>query len=371
MASRVLLRRRAAGKTIFLTILFLLGAWWPVNVFLDFDTVANRDFGSFWTSGHAIRLGIDPYDVKAFKALGDRLLGEANYNYTYPPHALFLLLPLSYLPALPAFIMWNTATAALLWWAARPWMPKGMPAFLALLVPGALVNYNYGQTGVLYSALFLLSFRGSGVAAALLTIKPQLGILILPAMMQNWRAFIVATIATFALVGASILVFNNWPEFFVHARDVMGGNLTSLKDTLWMIKGTTPAIGYGMWGWAPYALGAAYLLSRNYNVFTAATAAFLISPYGLHYDMAAVCLGFVVLLFSRWDDLPVVDKIAASLAFLSPVIVPYATTWVIPPILLWGLLIQTKWTEGIRLNLRPDAKGHRGIRFELLPALSK
>lgn len=355
-----------ARKRILLAALFAIGAILPLNVFFYFDPVSLRDFNNIWVSGHAVRQGLDPYDLQAFKALGDKMLGVANYNFTYPPHALFLFLPFSFLPPVPALILWNAASAAVFWWAARPWIPKGMPTVLAIATPGALISLNYGQTGLISSALFLLAFRGSGLAAAILTMKPHLGFLVLPALLRDRRALATAAICTAALIGASAIMFGGWSAFFAHARDFQARNLTDMSEIAWMVKGTTPAIGYGLWGWAAFAAAAALILSRNFNVFTAATATFLISPYGLHYDMAALCLGFGVLLHSRWDVMPPDDKIAASLAFLTPALVVHATTWAIPPILIWGLLVQAKWTDGVCLRIRARA-GQKGIQLRLAP----
>jgi alpha-1,2-mannosyltransferase len=357
-------------KRLVLAVLFLIGAWWPLKVFFDFEPMAGRDFAVWWGSGHAIRVGVNPYDVEAFKAFGKQILGSLHFNYTYPPHALFLFVPLSYLPLLPAFIVWNVASAVFFWFAARPLIPKGMPTILAILTPGALININYGQTGLLWSALFMLAFRGSGLAAAALTFKPHFGLLVIPAMLRDRRAFIFATLGTLFLIAASALTFGYWVEFFEHAFVHQGGLIAGYAQTPWYIKGTAPAIGYGLWGWIPFALGGAYFLARNYNLFTAATAAFLISPYGLHYDMPLVCLGFAVMLYARWGVMPWSHKLSASLAFLTPSLVVYATAWAIPPILLWGLVVQTKWTEGLRLHVRLGERGVRRFACEPTPAVS-
>ena len=285
---------KGAAKRISLAALFAIGAIWPISVFLYFDPVSLRDFNNLWVSGHAVRLGVDPYDLKAFKALGDQILGVANYNFTSTSHPL---------PARPAVIPAATGCAA------RVERGFGTPILVGSAAldsqgdanppgdpdPRRIDQFSYGQTGVICAALFLMAFRGSGLAAAILTIKPQLGFLVLPAMLRDRRAFTIAAIATITLIAGSAVVFGGWFEFFAHARDFQGKNLADLSQIIWMVKGTTPAIGYGLWSWAAFAAGAAFLLSRNYNVFTAATATFLISPYGLHYDMAALCLGFAVL----------------------------------------------------------------------------
>jgi hypothetical protein len=108
----------------------------------------------------------------------------------------------------------------------------------------------------------------------------------------------------------------------------------------WYVQMTTPYLGYGLVGWLAFAAAAIYLLFRRFDVFTAATATFLVSPYGFHYDMTVVCLGFGILLFERWRSMPAWHVFVCALAFLSPILVR-AGTWLIPPILLLGLYVQT------------------------------
>lgn len=341
--------------------LWVVGALGPILA-LNLTPVAQRDFGSLWGAGRAIMAGIDPYQVEAFKTFGEQQLGIGSYNFTYPPHALLLFMPFSFLPAVPAFIAWNLFSAAMFYQAARSLMPKGFPPILALLVPPVFINANFGQTGLITAALFLFAFRGGGLAAAALTFKPHMGFLVLPAMLRDRRALAVAVGATLALTLISALLFGGWDDFFRHARDYQARTLFNHTQDVWVLQATTPMIGYGVWGWLLYAVGAIYLLSRNFNVFTAATATFLISPYGLHYDMAAVCLGFGILLFTKWDIMPVWHKAVAALAYLSPVIVGFGT-WLVPPILLAGLLVQTEWLEGVRLTADFGQTGYLRVRY--------
>lgn len=320
-----------------------------------------RDFIDFWLPGPAVAAGVDPYDLPALIAFAQGLfpaIWPPQVNFTYPPHAILLFAPLGLLSPTAAYVLWSLFSVGLFAWAAWPLMPKGLPLAVAVMTPACYINLRYGQSGLLSAALFLLAFRPNGIAAALLTFKPQLGALVIPAVARSPKAFVTAVVLTVAMVAASALIWPDaWPGWFQHATKFQGAKLASGAEQAWMSKAVTPMIWYGLAGWLVYAAGAAWFLSRNYNVFTAATATFLISPYGFHYDMAAVCLGFLILLYSHWDELPHWQKAAASLAFLTPVIVDYGT-WLIPPILLVGLFVQTQWFEPTTLHIR-RARGHK------------
>ena len=346
-----------------LAALFLIGIAGSSTSF-GFGHIEDRDFASLWLAGRGVLSGVDIYDTDVLRAFGHQLLKLGPpYNATYPPHALFLFVPFSLLPLTAAFVTWGLFSAALFYWAAKPLMPSGFPAILSTLTPAALINLNFGQTGLVAAALFLFAFRGSGIAAAMLTFKPQMGLLVLPSLLSDRKALVTAILATAVLLLCSAFLFANWEEFLIHVQEFQGRRLVDGSESVWVLLGVTPMIGYGLWGWLLFAIGATYFLARNFNVFTAATATFLISPYGFHYDMAAACLGFAILLFSYWDLMPMWHKATASLAFLAPVIVGFGT-WLVPPILLVGLMVQSEWMEGHRLrrighSLRAEKVGRR------------
>jgi hypothetical protein len=197
-----------------------------------------------------------------------------------------------------------------------------------------------------------MAARGSGIAAAVLTFKPQLGFLAAPALLLKTRpGFVIATGVTLALVVLSGVLVGHWRDFLDHTLGFQGRQLVDRSTFMWVIMGTTPMIGYGMLGLILYGIGAIILLTRNFNIFTAATATFLISPYGFHYDMSAVCLGFALLLYSYWNDMPLWQKVIAGLGYLAPLIVVFGTWWV-PPILLLGLFVQARWFPGVRLDFK-------------------
>jgi hypothetical protein len=192
-------------------------------------------------------------------------------------------------------------------------------------------------------ALWLFAFRGSAFAAACLSIKPQLGFLILPQLMKDRWFFLRALLVFCGLVATSALVVGYWPDFisraFLHARATYNNNYI-----IWYRVAVTPLIGYGILGWALYAVGAIYFLAKNYNVWTAATATFLISPYGFQYDLPVVCLGLAILIFEQWDAMAPWQRLTCCCGFLSPVIV-LGGTWLVPPILLASLSVQASMSQ--------------------------
>ena len=122
---------------------------------------------------------------------------------------------------------------------------------------------------------------------------------------------------------------------------------------------TSPYLAYGLIGWLLFACAAITLLFRRFDVFTAATAAFLITPYGFHYDMTVVCFGFGLLLFNSWRKMPAWQTFVCAMAFLVPLIIAVGS-WLASPILLAGLYVQTRnpvAKEGLSLFAWRDAKG--------------
>ena len=321
-------------------------------------SITVRDYLNYWLAPQAVWDGVNPYDVTAYIDYGLAYLPRGNvqqFNFTYPPHALFLFAPFAVLPPVPAFLAWDVVSLGAFYLAARPLLPKGLPAFLALLSPATFICLEFGQTGLLSSALFLMAARGSGVSAAVLTFKPHLGLLVVPALLLKGRKPVwIAVVVTILLIVSSQILFGHWEEFLDHARGYQGRQIFDVElKNMWYIVGTTPAIGYGIRGFVIYAVVATIVLIRNFNVFTAATATFLISPYGLHYDMSAACLGFAVLIYSYWNDLPLWQRLIASLAYLAPIIVQFGTWWV-PPIMLLGLFVQTQCFPGVQLTLKQN-----------------
>ena len=305
--------------------LWAVGAIAPILAILwnILETGLRADWAILWTAGRLALFG----DVSPAQGT----------EFIYPPHALFFFTPFAPIPYVASYIAWNILTAAFFLWAARPYLPKGFTHLLALLTPGALLCFHFGQTGFLMGGLWLLAFRGSWASVALLTFKPHLGIL--SALTLRSRAALLKTVAlTLALVVASLLLFGPtaWRDFLDHLLSHESEFTTRVR---WQFVGVSPALAYGLVGWLPFAIAAGLMLMRNVNAFTAATAALLVSPYGFTYDMPAASLGIGLAIYCHWRELGWVRRLGLMLGFLIPTLAGLGVWW-IPPILLWTLWVQ-------------------------------
>jgi hypothetical protein len=301
--------------------LLLLGTILPALTFARwiYKGEFGSDFAVFWRAGSLFLAG----DWAAIYRT------VAEYNFPYPPHALLLFTPFAILSFWPALVAWNLLSAAFFIWAARPY------GQIAILTPGALMCLYYGQTGLIVGGLWLLAFRGKWPAVALLTIKPHLGFLSVLSLQSLRQAAMVAGIA----IALALPLISLWPDFVAHSL----AHTTDMaqENYHWHFVAVTPAIAYGVIGWIPFALAAALMLARNVNVFTAATAALLIAPYGFSYDMPVACLGIFLAARRHWEQLSTLDRLALALGFLCPSIARFGVWWV-PPLLLWCLWVQVK-----------------------------
>jgi hypothetical protein len=310
--------------------LWAIGTIAPILTILwnIFERGLESDWFILWTAGQLALFG----DITPARGT----------EFTYPPHALFFFTPFATIPYVASYIAWNALTAVFFLWAARSYLPRGFPHLLALLTPGALMCIHFGQTGLLMGGLWLLAFRGSWASVALLTFKPHLGIL--SALTLRSRAALLKTVAlTLALMAASLILFGPtaWYDFLDHLLSHESQFATRVR---WQFLGVSPALAYGIIGWLPFALAAGLMLMRNFNAFTAATAALLVSPYGFTYDMPLASLGIGLAIWAHWSKLGWGKRLGLMLGFLVPTLAGLGVWW-IPPILLWTLWVQVNLDE--------------------------
>lgn len=157
---------------------------------------------------------------EAFPGGGDMLL-----SWQYPPTMLLAILWLSALPYAAAFACWSAGGTALFFASIRK-LIDGRLAFLAVLgAPALFQAFITGQTGFFSAGLIAIAAlnarsrpRLAGLAAGLLTLKPQLGLLIpfVFAAAGCWRAFGAAAATSLLLAVAATAVFGTglWSDFF-------------------------------------------------------------------------------------------------------------------------------------------------------------
>ncbi len=207
------------------------------------------DFVNTWLGAKLTWAGdVSPlFDFEAYNALLRDLFGRdfPGHMWSYPPHMLPLIAPLGALPYTLAYAVWCFLTWLLFLAGARTVGFRGVDLWLLGTSPAIAMNIVAGQTGALTAGCLLLALGLStrrpvlaGIAAAVLTVKPQLGLL-LPVewlLRRRFPAIAVAVVVTLALIGLS-LVFPGaaaWQGFFDTTLPAMravslSGELTAAK----------------------------------------------------------------------------------------------------------------------------------------------
>jgi alpha-1,2-mannosyltransferase len=293
--------------------------------------VLGRDFLNTWMGGRSAFFGGPApwFDVDVYNQALRAMLGKPYplHYWSYPPHLMLLIWPFGLLPYLPAYIAWCVIGIALYLVACSRAIPREQLLFLAV-APGIAICVFFGQNGFYTAALLIgglvcLDRRPllAGVFFVVLTIKPQMGLL-LPVMLLLQRQWLtiaaaVATAAVMTVATAMLFGWNIWIEFWekviplqqwlmVHDKDLMlavvssvyyGGRLVHLPQNIaWMLQAITSALALAAVVWT-------YWKRRDpaLSLSLLVTATFLFTPYILNYDM--VVFGFVVaVLRARADN---------------------------------------------------------------------
>ncbi len=348
------------------------------GAFMTSGHIWGRDFVNVWTGGRLIVEGRSDlmYAFQEYVAWQQQHVGPLKpHYYSYPPSSFFLVAPFGLMPYFAALALWLVGSLALFLWAARPYVREvpHFPLLLAALTPAATVNIWAGHYGFLVGALWLACFARikhqpgrAGIFAALLTIKPHLGLLIPPILLARraWRTIVVAAVGAIALVAVSgaAFGFDLWVEYLTKMSRFQASLLED-KGSFFMsmMPGTGITVRYtmhtgGLAAWIPHVLVAAAALFLCWKAerkgaglhdlaFIAATATFLVLPYAFNYDMTVVSLGFALILFRQWDELSFWEATALIAGFLSPQLTFMGRLVgfpVAPAVLLIGLYMQVR-----------------------------
>jgi hypothetical protein len=264
---------------IIVTLFFVAGTnGWIVPL----DTPRTTDFASFYAAGKLAAAGTAPlaYDRAAHQAAewAATAPGIVYQFFFYPPVFLLLAAPLSYLPYLVAFYVFEVAS--LLLFLAALW-PILRPAGWRWLVPTLAFTAVFwtlvlGQNAFLSAALFALGTRLldrrpvlAGAALGCLIFKPHLGILIPVALLagRHWRAILGAASAAGGLILLSGLLFgwDSWSAFvaafagahgtYENGRIELAGMITVFGTA--RLSGLPARLAYGAQAVAGLAAGGA------------------------------------------------------------------------------------------------------------------
>lgn len=249
-----------------LVILFMILVV-AVHELFTADAVGANDFYPRWRGAQLFwQESIDPYSDEATAVIQTDMYGrlanpdEDQVLFVYPFYVVFVLMPLTWLPVSYSWIqaIWLTVmigslitaviiTLRLLEWSMPPWL-------LALTLVWTILFYNSTRTIILgqFAALIFLWFAAAllmfkqerygwaGILLALTTIKPQMTLFIIPALMlwalwqKKWRLIFGFGAAMLALLAASFLLLPSWLNSFIAQVNAYPG-YTVTPSPMWII----------------------------------------------------------------------------------------------------------------------------------------
>lgn len=314
------LRRFAWLAAALMTVAFLANT---VKIIVEINApgyageAAFLDFTAFWAGA---RLALDgnalgAFDIEVFR---DALkvppgLAEGDIFWLYPPAWHIAVMPLGLLPFSAAYVAFCAVSIAAFVAAVRPVagpLPGGVP--LVVAAPAVLIVLTLGHNSLLWTAGLIGALAAlaqgravlAGLLIALLTLKPQLGILIPVALVAggHWRTILWASIGAAAIVALSTAVMGleYWRYFFGMLRfigEVMTTDLVRFGQMLsWyalmrlggaphelaypiQLAVTVAAAGAVGWVWSRRRA------TPDLKAATLCAAIPLATPYVYHYDM--------------------------------------------------------------------------------------
>ncbi len=338
------------------------------------------DFVLFHAAGRLALRGAlaSAYDGAAISAVEQAAVpGESLvYLWRYPPPLALLLLPLGALPYFVAYALWSCAGLAAFVGGVRRLLRGRDGLLLALGAPATFVCILHGQTAFLTAAAFawglaLLERRPmlAGAIFSLLVCKPHFAVLV-PVLLLvggRYRALGGFLGGAAALCGASLVAFGwaPWAEFLrtgpqMQAFLAQGGISWAKVPSVFifaMSLHAPQALALALQGAASLAvLATAVLVWRHGEGFmplkgaVAVTAALLISPYVVDYDLTLLVVAAALLIGSGTAVRPGV-RTALLCAFATPVVAPALMTLTgvqlgaAPLLALFAVLGGAYWSE--------------------------
>ena len=342
-------RGSARWRELFLFVLLAvcfdakyLWSWCHLDRVLRFG-----DFLGVWSYGRLAARGDlqTLYDVAALTSYQHALFPmlPGALPFFYPPTMLLLMAPLGLMGPVAAWVLWTTFGLAALLFAVLPDRRRPGRAILLLLLPATMVSAAFGQTGLITGALLLGGLRLApsrpvlgGMLLGLLTIKPQMGVLVPVALVasEQWRAIAAASVTAvgLAVVGGLTFGFGAWLAW-LYALPSAADQWHSDAGTLLHFSPTlTASLAASQMSWRLIRLAqAASILLTSWLVWRGCragmqgaaiplvcAASLLATPHGFIYDMPALC--GALLRFVDRNQATALQQLAALAVQMVPIV---------------------------------------------------
>lgn len=321
--------------TLCLEVGYLLCCRFPYD---PLGYLVGRDFVNTWV-GAKLALGGHPGDFFAYEAYS-KLLAETFYPglpmhiWSYPPHILLLIWPFAYLPYMSAYVLYCLVGLSVYVAVVcdREWRVPDL--MLLCLAPAALINVWYGQNGFIVSILLIGGWLQierrpvlAGVMFGLLSIKPQLGLLLPLVLMLTgrWRTVGAAacTIAVLVALTTGIYGAEVWRAYWQDAiplqRQIVFSGYAPYMDNMptAFMNAIVAGLPVSAAGWLQSltllvtVAAVIWTFSRRrdpeLSLALLVVATFTATPYAFNYDMVLFSTLIVRLMHrtdnDRWDYL--------------------------------------------------------------------
>jgi hypothetical protein len=193
---------------------FLVAGWALLTIWRAQLIGWTTDWHVFWTAGHAVVTGNDPY--AAVLAL------PTGYPLFYPGPALLLLAPFGLLSSKAGWLAWGAITGGLFGLAAGR---HGRGLWIGALSACFAEAVTFGQWVPLLMAAAILPWLGGA-----LVVKPSIG-----TALWIWRPSRSAVLGSFALLALSLLVVPGWPAEWLAALRRTNHVAPLLKPWGWVL----------------------------------------------------------------------------------------------------------------------------------------
>lgn len=232
------------------------------------------DFSVFWETGRAVLQGVNPY---------------AAHMANYPPAAVYMFAIFGLLPFAPSFAIWTGMNFVFLYdILRRRGLLRQIPAWLAF-TPTFFVLQS-GQSDLLFFWLSVfLNENGwkAVLAAALITLKPQVALILLPWHLVRWllheRKKLLAWVGVSLVLHLTPLLFDRliyW-HWFLQVKDSPGWRMQQ-SSGVWLLTNFSSSVLLAA------VLGAAALAVSIWGLtrdeVTARAALLMAQPVGIWYE---------------------------------------------------------------------------------------